>query len=516
MLRGGNVIALKTIAPDAPRRRFWRDDTPERMAAQGFGALRLVVHVSDLMPEPGRVDEAHLQAIADTVAAYRDAGLYTLIDFHQDEFGPSVGVRGMPDWMTFADGHSRDRGVRFPNGYFQQRAVQAAFDNFWANQRVPGTDRGVQDFYVDALGAVAARFADEPAVLGVDVMNEPATGTPCSQPDPVAADCPQLESQLLGPFYARAGAALRKAAPSTLIFVEPFMLQGALGIPIHTPTPGAPRLNGLSYHNYGPLAEYRARTNDSALAHAIETDSALLNTEWGFTNDAAELARQAQDFDDRLISWLAWARGPFEAVVNPALRGAGSDDLDLVLRAYARPYPSRTSGTPTRLAFDPDTGAMELAYATVGPQGRRFEAGARTEIRIPASNYPAGYRAHVENGRVVSTAGAPLLVIAADAGAETIHVRVERLGELPALRAPADVLSSRSLLSELMRDPGAAEILRRLAPSIFRSRQLGLATQSSLRAMQAYDHALTDALMEQIDRELAALGTAGAEEKRTR
>jgi len=507
MMRGGNVAALNEEGGPAasPRARLWRNETPRLMAAAGFNGVRLVVHLSDLMPAPGRIDKAHLHTIARTVAAYRAAGMYTLLDFHQDEYGPAVGVRGLPQWATFADGHTRNRHVSFPNGYFKEPAVQRAFDNFWANHPVPGTKKGVQDHYIAGLAAAAAEFANDTAVFGIDVMNEPATGTPCSQPDPASANCPELEQRLLQPFYEKTGQALAKAAPQMLIFVEPFMLQGALGIPIATPTPGVPRLNGLSYHNYGPMKEFRDRTNDSALAHAIATDSALLNTEWGFTNDPAELSRQAQDFDDRLISWLGWARGPFEELVNPELRSPPDDNLDRVLRAYARPYPSATAGSPTKLKFNPDEGTLEFAYSTVSPLGVSMADGLRTEIVMSRVSFPQGYTASVENGRVVSAANAPVLAVAADKDATAVTVRAVRIGKLPPLLAPPASLSTRSVLSDLLRNPQSEAVLRRHLPSILQSPQVGLSTQTSLRAMQAYDSSLTDAVLDRVDQELAAL-----------
>ena len=54
-------------------------------------------------------------------------------------------------------------------------ALQRAFDNFWAEP--PGPD-GVplQEHYATALRAVAAAVADEPLVLGYDLMNEPWPG----------------------------------------------------------------------------------------------------------------------------------------------------------------------------------------------------------------------------------------------------------------------------------------------------------------------------------------------------
>jgi len=61
------------------------------------------------------------------------------------------------------------------DAYLTSPAVQAAFDNFWAN--TPCADGvGVQEHFARAWQHVAARYADEPAILGYDLFNEPAPG----------------------------------------------------------------------------------------------------------------------------------------------------------------------------------------------------------------------------------------------------------------------------------------------------------------------------------------------------
>ena len=108
----------------------------------------------------------------------------------------------------------------FPLYYVQNPALQRAFDNFWANR--PGPD-GVplQTHYATAMRAVAARFASSPNVIGYEAMNEPWPGTNWSS---CMTGCPDLESQLLAPFYARMTAAVRSVDRRRPVFVEPFVL----------------------------------------------------------------------------------------------------------------------------------------------------------------------------------------------------------------------------------------------------------------------------------------------------
>lgn len=522
MIRGGNLQL-----PGAPggKAEVTSPAVPRLLAEQGFNGVRLVIFFSELMPEPGRISEGYLEAIARDVAAYRDAGVHVLIDFHQDEYGAAVGVRGFPAWATFSGGHAPKRPP-FPAGYFSDPAVHAAFDNFWKNHPVRGTGKGVQDLYIDALVAVARRFRDEPAVFGIDVMNEPFPGSRCNQPDPDTAHCPELERALLAPFYRRAGAAIAAAAPDLIVFVEPFMLQGALGIPIDTPAPGAAR-RGLSYHQYGTLAEIRQRGNRHALASAERTRSAILNTEWGFTNDPAEWTAQAEELDALLIPWLAWARGPFAPLIDPALPAAGNDNREATLRALARPYPRATAGTPLKLAFAGDTGTLDYEYASQGVGGRRHPGGGITEIAMPKANYPAGYTVAVaaDQATVISEPDAPVLRLRAAPQAERIKVRAVRKGELPPLpeivatedpyaflnqqggAKPADGrLSTHSMLGDLLGDERARAILDREVPELVRSPQIGMGSQMTLRALQPFVPALlNEEVLDKIDRALAEL-----------
>ena len=522
MLRGGNLMLPGNTgeqgSPDA--------ETPRKLADKGFNGVRLVLFFDRLMPTPGIVDEDYLAEISDAVAGYRDAGVYVLLDVHQDEYGPAVGIRGLPAWATFP-GEYEPLRLPFPAGYFSDPAIQTAFDNFWRNHPVPGAGAGVQDLYIEGAAALAARFRDEPAVFGIDLMNEPFPGTRCNQPDPRSADCPELEKELLAPFYKRAGEAIAGVAPRMVVFVEPFMLQGALGVPVATPPPGVPAKRGLSYHQYGTLADIRKRGNDFAMSSALATGSAILNTEWGFTNDPAVWTAQAEEFDALLIPWLAWTRGPFAPIVDERMPAAGNDNREATLRALARPYPRATSGTPLSLAFDEGTGILDYHYTTAPVESALLRSDI-TEIVMPSPNFPAGYTVEISGGgaTVVSEPNAAVLVVRAADNAGEIHVRAVRRGVLAGLPpvvatthpythlaasdgvAGADrkALSTESMVGDLLADPRARAILEREVPDLVNSPQIGIGSQMSLHELQRYAPGLlSPQVLEQIDRQLAGL-----------
>jgi endoglycosylceramidase len=186
LLRGVNVNALAeywegtrfpTTFPLAAK-------DPARMASIGWNAVRLLLSWSRVEPEPGRYDEAYLDRVAEVVDELAGVGIYTIIDLHQDAWGatlagrpdeqctppstPALGWDGAPAWATLDGDAARCwSGIRELSP-----AVTTAWDAFFADQAAADGE-GVQTRYVEMLGHVARRFADDSAVAGYDLMNEP-------------------------------------------------------------------------------------------------------------------------------------------------------------------------------------------------------------------------------------------------------------------------------------------------------------------------------------------------------
>jgi endoglycosylceramidase len=235
LLRGVNVNALAeywkgsrfpTVFPLA------RED-PDRMAAIGWNAVRLLVSWSRIEPQPGSYDRAYLGQVAATVRTLARRGIYTIIDFHQDAWGPALaapagqsceppalpalGWDGAPAWATTDGGQARC----YPAGTRElSPAVRAAWDAFFTNAAGPG-GVGIQTRYVRMLRRVAKRFARSASVAGFDLMNEPnAIGA--------------AQQQALADFYGRALASVRAGERAGkgrrhLVLFEPSVLWSAFG-----------------------------------------------------------------------------------------------------------------------------------------------------------------------------------------------------------------------------------------------------------------------------------------------
>lgn len=137
------------------------------LAAEGFNALRVGVIYSAFEPSPGKYDDRYLDEVEKTVSMLASHGIGSLLDFHQDLYGPVFQGEGFPEWATLTDGLPMGSERNFPEAYFKNPALARAFDNFWKNRPGPGAG-GLQDRYAAAWAHVARSFAKFRGVFGYD------------------------------------------------------------------------------------------------------------------------------------------------------------------------------------------------------------------------------------------------------------------------------------------------------------------------------------------------------------
>lgn len=247
----------------------------------GMNCIRLVILWDGLEPEPGKINNSYLERIAKVVELAKRRGIYVLLDMHQDLYSVKFSD-GAPAWATLDEGKPYTEERVWSDAYATSEAVQTALDHFWAN--APGPDGiGLQDHYAHVWRAVATRFADEPDVVGYDLMNEPPPGADyararqagmeavlqalakrdgakapdarqfaamMSKPgglrqlevwlsdptiframtDGMASVTQNFERTELMPFYTRVARSIRQVDPNHILFIEPVILSG-LGVP---------------------------------------------------------------------------------------------------------------------------------------------------------------------------------------------------------------------------------------------------------------------------------------------
>lgn len=434
LLRGVNVnnlIDYYLRDPEVPATGELTDDDFAQIAALGFNVVRLGMSWSRLEPARGEIDASYLDQVEKAVASAKAHGVYVVLDMHEDAWGnalakpdqecgggttPTTGWDGAPEWATITDGTLHCQ--------FMARdlapAVATAFSNLY-------TDRdGIQTELVRTWAAVAERFADEPAVAGYDLLNEPGIG----------ATPPISSGLLLGRYYDAAISAIRDAETAAggfqhLVFFEPSVLWSGLAFDV-TPPPGFtddtqlvfaphPYSESISMdQSFGLTIASIERNLDTSRRAALGYGAALWAGEWGWfgdpEDDAAKVGRML-DAQDRLgiggAFWV-WRQGCGSPETGAdAERSGNLVSVDCATgelspppaafathlsRAYPRAVPGRlvslTSGTGGRdleLAgrADEGSGSCVLEVWVPGEASPHVEAQGVADVRATA--VPGGW-----------------------------------------------------------------------------------------------------------------------------
>lgn len=404
----------------------------------GFNSARIGTLFTGVMPQRGVLDPDYLAQWDRVVQLLASRGIYVLLDFHQDLYSERYQGEGFPDWATYDDGVPHAFSVGFPGNYFTP-ACSRAFDNFWANHD------GLWDYYRDAWKAVAARWRHQDHLMGYDLINEPWPGSDvytCMNP----AGCPLHDDQELQAMQDHVRRGIREIDPQNIVWYEPNVIFNS-GAQTHlgTLTPIEDPALGFSWHKYClPAAllhaqnvndvpgceAYHQLVSDNAEATVQRLGAASLITEFGASDDRADLEQVTRQADAALVGWQYWHYKEWADPTTESGESGGQglfrDDSDLSsiklekLKILERTYPQATAGIPLALTFDPETGEFRYRY-------RPRAAGAPTEIHVPvALHYPGGYVLEVRGARPVSAPGAARLRLQNEPDATEVEVRIRR------------------------------------------------------------------------------------------
>lgn len=155
-------------------RGSWTPEDLTDLANRGFTLVRLGIIWAAIEPEPGDYDEAYLSWVAEQLDLIAAAGMYAVLDAHQDLYSQSFSD-GAPAWATLTTSPFEPTDL-WSDAYLASPAVHEALDSFWANAQGPG-GVGLQDRFAAMWSHVADRFHAHPAVIGYDLLNEPTPGS---------------------------------------------------------------------------------------------------------------------------------------------------------------------------------------------------------------------------------------------------------------------------------------------------------------------------------------------------
>lgn len=426
----GLQIAHKSPPYRPPATSFTERDA-EAIRRWGFDAVRLSWFWKGLEPERGQIDRryvAELERIGDLLSRH---DVFTLLEAHQDGYNERLGGAGFPDWATVGEPPPN------PNGLLGE-ATWAAFEHLYAN------DDGLADSFADAWRTMAAAFADNPKMLGYDLVNEPGAGTSSLACLSLEQGCPAFDRGTLQPFQDRAAAAIRGVDPTTIAFYEPNIFHDVGARSRLGPPPAASGPSGFAFHAYclnrfvNPLVDresqapgYATCTQSDAttFAHAVATAEEMgvppLFAEFGDTQDLDDITRMIDLADEHLTGWIYWGYKDWDD--DPGGQGSGplfdDSDHDGTLRpdklaALSRPYAMATAGTPLSSRYDREQRTFEYEYAP------DHAISAPTVLFTSPLTNPRGYRVEVDGARVVSRPNTPYLQLRPLRGATHVSVRL--------------------------------------------------------------------------------------------
>lgn len=364
-----------TIEPPA----VCESDFP-KIASLGFNSVRLTLSWSRLEPAPGRIDAAYLRRIDQVLSWAKAAHLWLVLDLHQDGWSkyaytrgscppgldPTPGYDGAPLWATdttaafcTVDGtRELDPGVAFN------------FQRLWSN--APGPDGvGIADHLAHVTAVLATRFANDPTVVGYDLLNEPGPGTAV----------PPVAEVHINAYYARAITAIRTAVPAfrQLVFIEPDVARATV-----TPAP-TQTVPFRTYSNYPnvvfaphlytgvftadaiagrPMAVQKTGMDwDAAVRDAQSLGLPMWVGEFGCGPDADDtiLEPAYQQLQNRGIGGAMWIWKENHNDTNPAQTWSILGTSREV--TTARGYPMVTGGQLIQLTDNPRTHTFKLVIA---------------------------------------------------------------------------------------------------------------------------------------------------------
>jgi len=392
---------------------FTRHDA-QLLQQLGMNALRLGVMWGGVEPAPGEYNQSYVDELKKIVRMCEDFDVQVVLDFHQDSLSEAFCGEGIP-WWAAHDYGPEYRGFPAPLAGPYDSKLNPNFTGSYKYARVPSradcekigyanymgsyamsrnyedlylNGRGLRDRFVSFWKYIALEFKGDPNIVGLELMNEPASMWPREYAD----------SQFLQPMYDALEAAIHAVDPSRVLLFEPICWDD--GFPDNTqavPTglsraPGGERLLNRSvfaYHYYDFELKYHEKAYfESRIQAARRMGVAGMVTEFNLEtvgkpgDEADEHFGHSMDvMDGYLQSWMAWTyKGfdptgylepkdlPFTAVCTGC--GSGlfpglpqSTEVNwATARALARTYAQAVQGSTRSMQFDRRSSVFKLVY----------------------------------------------------------------------------------------------------------------------------------------------------------
>jgi len=386
------------------------------MRSVGFNALRLPLNWSGLEPtEAGGFSPSYLARISEVVGLARDAGLLVLLDMHQDAYSKEIGEDGAPYWAIVPPPPEKLQGPLLDlEARRLSKPVAAAFETFFG----PAQDGArLRSRFARAVREIAQRFADDPAVVGLEAFNEPLA-----------------TEAALDVFHAEIVAAVREVAPKMLVFFEPSAVRNLTdraSLPTKPLGPGtvyAPHVYTLAFT--GTEASVAAMTketlrpsNENARLEADAWGTPLVVGEFGFSPKSPRFADYVafqselqEEVHASSFFWLwkedsqgAW--GLYDRTVE------GWKERPDVIAALTRLRLERVAGRLEKVAYD--RAAKKLTFSFEGVSGATGEA---TKSVVSTGRFAGSLSVTCDGKGIAAEGKGPIAIPCGGAGAHEVVV----------------------------------------------------------------------------------------------
>lgn len=400
LLRGTNVeSSSKGGAQDDPHLPASGWESQQHLGQLGWNAVRFLVFWGAVEPEKGTFDEEYLDEVEAWLDDYAAQGIHVVLDMHQDIYGWAVGGNGAPDWAVVTDGLEVQPPAEGQPWYLAATdpAAQRAYQNFWDPAR---GHEDLREHFIGAWQHVAERFADHPAVIGYDILNEPVfangdlTATLAIQPEAAAGN---FHNPNLTGFSQLAIDAIRSTDDDAWIMVEPTSLVNAFPYAgdlveedLSDPRDGPPRLVYAPHlyepsvhdgNGYAADSPYVDQWEDFRVGEASAFDAGLYIGEFGGSPDNARMDEYLADVmamaDRNMLGWAQWSWDPPESPDGSWSPVTQAGELTANGLRLARVQPRAVAGVPESFSWDPAAHVFRMTWTerdgVVGP----------TELGVP-------------------------------------------------------------------------------------------------------------------------------------
>ncbi|KAA0175504.1 hypothetical protein FNF27_02915 [Cafeteria roenbergensis] len=404
----------------------------------GVTAIRLGVMVEAVLPQAllGEVNDTYVAAVVQLAERLGEAGIYTLVDAHQDVLSRSFCGEGFPEFAVSTGNLSQwekfpsplpvridtDPTTGLPNltqcqevefalfnGAFE---VGAAWGGLYNNMTVRSYFAKHWSAVSQAFGKAASSRESPLKLLGYELLNEPV-------PYPITSALEQGYGDRvnLQPLYDQLYAAVRRQDNSTVVLYEPSVTNMLLGqVSGFKSGPGGRTdddRQGMALHLY-----CNALNASGDVVNVTDCESSLdglfdlasssfatagggrMITEFGAVGgsagDAATLSSVLDRADESGVSWAYWTFKGFNDIttvnsVTESLFGTDGKPQPLKAAALARSYPHlvpAAPGAPCRFRFSHSSPLRELVVEyTVGRAGPGAGAASLTAVLFGSPTY---------------------------------------------------------------------------------------------------------------------------------